>query len=208
MSDIRTKLLMGTTISAVSLMLVMAIGISSEQNNVSDASTTFGLLGHFEIMVENPDGTASYAQSDNFVTGAAKTDVAELVFLGNAIAGKYDCTRLGSGTPVVGTDGVNAAFAVTGLACGDDASGTEVCDGGGATSGTAEICTITTVHTMDSDCDPSCTITEVEIGVGTSGLNNVLSDRFAYTALDGNVIANNGAEVTTTYKVATGGTIP
>lgn len=209
MSDIRTKLLMGTTISAVSIMLVMAIGITSEQNT-GVAATAFPMMGHFEIMVVNPDGTTSYAQGDNFITGAAKIDVATAVFEGSALAGTYNCTRLGTGTPVVGVDGLNGPLATTGVKCTGDAAPTGasmVCNGLGSTAGAAEQCVATTVHVMDAgDCNP-CTISEVEIFVGTTGSPGTVGAIFAYTALTGDVVANAGAEVTTTYKIATGGTV-
>jgi len=208
MSDIRTKLLMGTTISAVSLMLVMAIGITSEQNS-GTAGTALAMMGHFEIMVVNPDGTTSYTQSDNFISGAAKTDVATAVFEGAALAGTYDCVILGTGTPIVTTDGVLTALGDTGVKCTDDVApaGAEmVCNGLGNADGTAEQCVATTKHIMDAtDCDP-CTITEAAIGVGVSGAADIVTP-FAFTALTASVVANAGAEVTTTYKIATGGIV-
>jgi len=210
MSDIHTKLLMGTTISAVSIMLVMAIGISSEQKNEASGNAVLGLLGHFEIMVVNPDGSASYVQADNFVTGAAKTDIAELLFLGNAIAGVYDCTLLGTNVAALtdASGNIGTALGTTGLACGsDDGAVPDVtCDGLGSTT-VGEICTITTEHTLGTDCDPSCVLTEVEIGTGTTG-DATLGARFAYTELDADITANFGANATVTYKVSTGGTIP
>ncbi len=116
MSDIRTKLLLGTTISAVSIMLVMAIGISSEQYTGSNAIASYGMNGHFEIMVVNPDGTTSYAQSDNFITGPAKDNTAALLLEGTAFPGGVpNCILLGTGTAVNTADGVNTALGDTGV---------------------------------------------------------------------------------------------
>jgi len=216
MSDIRTKLLMGTTISAVSIMLVMAIGITTEQNNVSAGNVAaLGLMGHFEIKVVNPDGTISYAQGDNFVNGAAKTDVARAVFFGVAaepLLGTYDCTLLGTNiaNTLPGANDILNKLGTTGLACASDPGPVPgvTCDGLGASGapGTAEKCTIVTEHTLGTDCDPSCVLTVVAIGTGAQG-DADLGSVFAFTDLDGDITANLGANATVTYIVATGGPI-
>jgi len=211
MSDIRTKLLLGTTISAVSVMLVMAIGISSEQK-VADASSTLGLLGNFQIMVQNPDGTTSYMQTDNFIAGVAKDNVAALVILGTAFpGGAPDCIKLGTGTAVDTTDGLNAPLDTTATKCSGDATinapgPSQVCNTDGTTTGAAAICTIITEHTTAGDCSPSCVISEASFGAGTSG-NQDLSNLFSYTNFGTDVTANEGAVVTTTYRIAFGGPI-
>ena len=160
---------MGTTISAVSLMLVMAIGIASVQNTGTTASTPFALMGHFEIMVENLDGTTSYVQTDNFINGLAKTNVGEALFEGVALNQPNDCTILGTGTPTNADDGITAGgiLATTGVACSDDVApnnGSINCDGlGDSVILTAENCVIVTVHTTDAaDCNP-CDIDEAAI---------------------------------------------
>ena len=200
---------MGTTISAVSLMLVMAIGVSSVQNSGTTTGTSLGIMGHFEIMVVNPDGTTSYAQSDNFITGNTKDNTAALLLEGTAFPGGVpNCIKLGTGTAVDTADGLNAPLDTTATKCVADGGGaSQACNADGTTQGAAAICTSVTEHTMAADCSPSCVISEASFGAGTSGGGNTLTDIFSYTALSATVTANTDALVTTTYKIATGGVI-
>ena len=208
MSDIRTKILMGTTISAVSLMLVMAIGVSSVQNSGTTAGTSLGLMGHFEIMVQNPDGSASYVQADNFINGAAKNNVGTALFEGVALLQPNDCIILGTGTATDASDGIATALTLTGVACSDAAipnTGSIDCnDLGDSVLTTAQQCTVVTKHVTDTDCSP-CDITNAAIGTGVTDAAALVST-FAYTVLTGGPItANEGATVTTTYRVAIAG---
>jgi len=196
-------------------MLVMAVSIGSIQNNGPSTGTTLGFLGHFEIMVENPDGSASYAQGDNFVTGEAKNAVGNTVFEGAAHTGVMDSIVLGNGTAVITEETINAILAITGVA--SDADNTGNCDNAGSTdtATTAQVCTIVTTHVIPGgDCFLTCTISEVAVGFDANGVagtqlnNQGLDNTFAFSNLATNVIANNGATVTTTYKVATGGVVP
>ena len=204
---------MGTTISAVSIMLVMAIGITSEQNNVSAGNVAaLGLQGHFEIKVVNPDGTTSYAQGDNFVNGGAKNDVASHIFTGDGLAGVYDCTLLGTNpdATLAGADDILNKLGSTGVACGSDTGPVPdvTCNAAGTSGspGAASICTITTEHTMDAaDCDP-CVLTVVAIGTGVLDATDLVAV-FAFTDLDNDITANAGANATVTYIVATGGPV-
>jgi len=211
MSDIRTKILMGTTISAVSVMLVMAVGMATVQNNVPTAGTALGLMGHFEIMVQNPDGTASYAQGDNVVVGPGKNALAGDQFDGTGAtqSGPFICTQLGTGTNDNTADDINAVLTDTAEAC--DASVTGNCAFGGTTAG-AQLgaqCTIITVATIDGiagvdandQCLLTCLLTEVRLQEAGSGTI------FAQTALGTDVVANTQAEVTVTYKIAVGGAV-
>ncbi len=207
MSDIRTKILLGTTISAVSVMLVMAVGMATVQNNVP-ANTALGLAGHFEIMVQNPDGTVSYAQGDNIVTGPGKQALANDQFDGTTPvqSGPFVCTQLGNGANDVTADDIAAALLDTAEACDPDATGN--CANVGTTAGTplGEQCTIVTVATIDGlggtdQCIPTCTLTEVRLQEAGSGTI------FAQTALDSDVVANTQATVTVTYKIAVGGPV-
>ena len=204
MSDIRTKILLGTTISAVSVMLVMAVSMASVQNNVP-GSATLGLVGHFEIMVENPDGSVSYAQGDNTVTGPGKDAIGEDAFEVNAF-GPFICTTLGTGANVAAADDIAGALTNTGLACDAVVAGN--CDDAGTFALTvANVCTIETEATLDDgvggdECNPTCTLTEVKL------VNAAETAVFAQTALSTDVVANTGAKVTVIYKVAVGGVIP
>jgi len=211
MSDIRTKILMGTTISAVSVMLVMAVGMATVQNNVPTAGTALGLAGHFEIMVENPDGSASYAQGDNVVTGPGKNALAEDQFDGSGAGqdGPYICTELGIGTNDPTADDINSVLTDTAEACDPDANGN--CTFGGTTAGIqlGAQCSIVTEATIDGilgvdgndQCLLTCNLTEVRLQAAGGGTI------FAHTGLDSDVVANTQATVTVTYKIAVGGAV-
>jgi len=196
-------MLLGTTISAVSVMLVMAVSLSGAQTSVPTAAT-LGLVGHFEIMVTNPDGTVSYAQGDNTVTGPGKDDIGNDGFTLLTRVGPWICTALGTGTNVAAADDIAGELTNTNLAC--DASPS--CDDEGTFAATvANVCTIVTTATLDNgggtdECDPTCLLTEVKL------VNAGETSTFAQTALATDITANIGAAVEVTYKVAVGGTIP
>ena len=168
-------------------------------------------MGHFEIMVENPDGTVSYAQGDNVVVGAGKNALAGDQFDGTGAtqSGPFICTELGTGTNDPTADDIDAVLTDTDEACDADVTGN--CSFGGTTAG-AQLgaqCSIVTVATIDDtggidgndQCLLTCTLTEVRLQEAGSGTV------FAHTALDSSVVANTQAEVTTTYKIAVGGPV-
>ena len=205
MSDNREKLLLGTTITVVSLMLVMAVSLGAVQNNGPSASTTLGLMGHFEIMVENPDGTVYYAQTDNTVTAAGKNKAGDDLFGVDARTGPFLCTQLGTGANNVASATITTALTDTKVACDALPVGSDA--GANGPAGAAQVHTITTAAVIDDDvgvdqCVPSCLLTEVVLG------NAAIANVFSHTALSTSVVVNTGATVTTVYKVATGGVIP
>jgi len=207
MSDIRTKIILGTTISAVSVMLVMAVSIGAVQNNVS-APATLGLVGHFEIMVENPDGTVYYVQGDNTVTGPGKDGIGTDAFSDGA-NGPWLCMQLGIGPNVAAADAIFSPLTDTDQAC--DATPAGNCDQAGTFGPTvANVCTIVATATIDDtggvdandQCIPNCTLVEVQLE------NAAGTNVFAQTALSDDVIVNTQADVTVTYVIGVGGTIP
>ena len=199
MSDIRTKILLGTTISAVSVMLVMAVGMASVQANTP--TETLGLAGHFEVVVNNPDGTTYYSQGDNVVVGAGKQAVGDELFDGTAVtsAGQFLCTILGTGTFSATGENLAGALGNTLVACDGDASGN--CNNAGSAT-TSEVCTIVTSAIIDDDtgtdeCSPACELTEVRLEVSGGTV-------FSQTALATNVFASTDATVVTTYTMTIG----
>jgi len=209
MSDIRTKLLMGTTISAVSVMLVMAVSMGAVQTNVP-ANSAFALAGHFEIMVENPDGSVAYVQGDNTITGPGKDTLAQNQFDGTTASGPYICTQLGTGTNVALADDIATALTNTLAVCDLLVGGANLNCGTEGTFGTLGTqCTIITIATIDGiggvdgsdECIPTCTLTEVRLEEASSGTI------FAQTGLDVDIVANTQATVTVTYKIAVGGAV-
>ena len=73
MSDIRTKLLLGTSISSVTIMLFMAAGFATNTTELFTTELILPLNGHVTVMAVNPDGTVSYAQGDNFILDPVRT---------------------------------------------------------------------------------------------------------------------------------------
>ena len=114
MSDIRTKLLLGTTITSVSLMLVMAVSLGTVQNNPT-ATSALGVMGHFEIIVQNPDGSAYYAQGDNVVTAAGKNAAGDRLFDTAGLV--FNCIMLGNGTNSDAAATITAVLVNTGVDC-------------------------------------------------------------------------------------------
>jgi len=198
MSDIRTKILLGTTISAVSVMLVMAVGMASIQTNTP--AETLGLVGHFAVVVNNPDGSAYYSQGDNTVVGAGKLAVGDDLFDGSDAneQGQFVCTRLGIGNPnVAAAEDIATLLTNTNEACDVSASGN--CNNAG-TNAVSEVCTIETQATIDdggggNQCTPACELTEVRLQVTGNGLI------FSQTGLSTNVFASTTATVDVTYTI-------
>ncbi len=63
MSDIRTRILLGTSISAITIMFVMAAGLSTVTSEASVNDKSFGLNGHVTIMAVNPELGRSAVQA-------------------------------------------------------------------------------------------------------------------------------------------------
>ena len=111
MSDIRTKLLLGTSIGAVTMMLFMVSGFIT--TNDSTATTqSFPMFGHVEVLAVHPDGSASYSQGDNLILGEGKDRAGSYLYDGvGAAAGPFVCIGMGdSGAVNESDDGLTAAM--------------------------------------------------------------------------------------------------
>ncbi len=117
MSDIRTKLLLGTSIGALAMMFVMAAGVGNFNTSIVD---THSIMGHVTVMAVHPDGSMSYAQADNEILDAGN-DLALLRLFDNGAAGDvFDCIRIGNSTAVVTSDvGLTSPLATNSIACDD-----------------------------------------------------------------------------------------
>jgi len=197
MSDIRTKLLFGTTIASVSLMLVMAVSLGAVQINEPEANTSLVVMGHWTVMAVNPDGTTSYSQSDNVVTAAGKNLAGDRLFDAASGQGVFNCIQLGNGTNDNTEATINAALTDTAALCDGTGVGADAAQNG---VGDPQVTTLeVTITITGTDCPFTCTLTEAALGDSVA-MTNV----FAHTALDSSVVVNDGADVTVTYIVSTG----
>ena len=165
MSDIRTKLLLGTSISAVAMMFVMASGVDIFANDTSASETSFPIIGHVTVLAVNPDGSTSYIQTDNALLGGGKTLAAIQLFDGGtggaALAEAFNCIALGNdGTVDVTTAVLTNPLTNTPAAC--DTNGLDVTQAGGNGGGNAEIIELIVPFTIGAG--DAGAITEVVLG--------------------------------------------
>lgn len=178
MSDIRTKLLLGTTISAVTIMFVMASGVNIFANDTSVSEMSFPIIGHVTVLAVNPDGSTSYIQTDNALLGAGKTLAAIQLFDGSAsgaaLGEAFNCIALGNdGSVDVTTSTLTDPLTNTPAAC--DTDGIDQTQAGVDGGGNAEIIELEipfTIGTGDAGL-----VTEVILGqaANTQQLTGVLS---------------------------------
>ena len=114
MSDIRTKLLLGTTIGALAMIFVMAAGVDSLKTNVSVVESNVPvLLGHVTVTAVHADGSMSYVQTDNVIQNLGRDAALLHLISGTDAGGEFDCMKIGTGdgsgvgiaTPMVTTNG-------------------------------------------------------------------------------------------------------
>jgi len=200
MSDIRTKLLLGTSITAVALMLALVSGMGLSTSEMSVSETDYKLLGHATVMAVNPDGITSYSQSDNIILTIGR-DAAALRLFGTAPAGTapFVCIQLGDGAgPVVAdTDaGNDSALTNTFVEC-DQTSGESLAAATGAAN-EFKIVAIITINAADAPTD----ITEVALGNGTDGTTG-FTGALSHFALATAIPVVDGTVVTVTYTMST-----
>ena len=148
MSDIRTKLLLGTSIGALAMIFVMAAGVDAFDTKTSTASQSGVLNGHVTVMAIHPDGTTSYSQADNaiVVTGL---DAAAAQLFGAAQSDAFECINIGEGNIAGNAADIDVPLGVTGLTCDVDG----ILDLAG--NGVVEIDAVFTI--VDNDVTPNIT---------------------------------------------------
>jgi len=107
MSDIRTKLLLGTTLSALAMIFVMAVGVDAFDTKTTTATQPVGLNGHLTVWVVHPDGSMSYSQGDNAIS-TSDQGIRQLID-GAFTSDPFNCMDIGSGAGNAG--GINTALA-------------------------------------------------------------------------------------------------
>jgi len=145
MSDIRTKLLLGTSIGALAMMFVMAAGVDAFDNKTATAVQSGSIMGHVTVMAIHPDGSAQYAQADNTIIQGPVLTQAILNMLDPGFTqDTFNCIQIGDGTNA--GVGINSAL---------NGGAVHVCDTNGVTvNGDGDV-TVTTAHTIvDDDVTP------------------------------------------------------
>lgn len=201
MSDIRTKILLGTTISAVSVMLVFAVSFAAIQTNSPTANSALGVMGHLTVTVTNPDGSMHYAQGDNTLVGAAKKTAAQTLFDASVAATTFTCMQLGNGTFSAASDGnttplLNSLVGCDGTA--DTSSRAGLTDGAGY-----NLQLETDIITVGEDCSLTCLITEAALGE-TGSVDSTLNNPLSHVDIV-DITVSNGASVNLKYNMTTGG---
>jgi len=210
MSDIQTKLLLGTSIGAVAMIFVMAAGSDAFQSNTS-ATDTGLIMGHVTVMAVHPDGSTSYSQSDNLILDAGRQEAFKQLFDGTRadVAGEFDCMRLGNATtPVLATAGLTSVLPTLPISCDDDntpSNAAFVNDCTGASSTSADLVTVFDAITgTDVNTDGANLLTESLLmqRTGTSPEGGLVDTTILSHALLGTPVSIVlGTVVTLTYTM-------
>ena len=204
MSDIRTKLLLGTTVGALAMIFVMAAGFNVLNTETGIAAQSGKLNGHVTLMAVNPDGSMSYAQGDNIIIDTGKTFASQQLFDVNqaSVADVFECIVMGSGTEAAdGADTIGVALVTTGQACvSTAAAGSSVLVVAPVNTDDPATTTITVVFPalvltdLITIADTSVTITEVV-------LENAGGQDLSSIGLDADVVGVLGTVVTIEYEM-------
>jgi len=212
MSDIRTKLLLGTSIGALAMIFVMAVGVDAFKTTTTMESPM--LLGHATIMAVNPDGSVSYAQSDNLIMDAGSlVGVGQLFNPANvATNAVFNCMELGTGGIAADAEagGPSTPLGALGQECSDSTAcvATGSCsvtdsDIAGQGTGAQSIIVVEFGQLVQNDMNlpalctnPACTSVEID-EVVLENLANTQISSLGLTPVGGVV----GTVVTVTYTV-------
>jgi len=198
MSDIRTKLLLGTSIGALAMIFVMAAGVDPLKANVSVVETsTPMLMGHVTAVAVHTDGSMSYVQGDNAIVNIGRDAALLQLFASDTADDRFECVRIGTGdgsgddieTPMV----VTSAKACDGDGILDNiktaATNTNVAEG----EISAEFPGLSANDLLDNSAT-SVTITEAV-------LENNAGVELSHVLLGQSITGNLGTVITITYTM-------
>ena len=196
MSDIRTKLLLGTSIGALAMIFVMAVGFDTFDTKTGIAVQGTVLNGHITAIAIHPDGSMSYSQGDNAIVAAGLDNAATQLFdPAVSVAGNvFDCISIGTGT-LIG-NGADIHIPMVNVL-----TAAQSCGGGsvlvaGAPVGDIAITAVFTMLATDLLDNGATTVTVTEATLEDSG-GTVLSK----VDLAAGVTGNLGTEITITYTM-------
>lgn len=200
MSDIRTKLLLGTSIATVAMMFALVSGMGISTNDTSVSETSYQLMGHVAVMSVNPDGTVLYTQGDNAVQDGGK-DVAGATLFDFGGAGlTFSCIQLGdSGAVAVGTSDtvLTQKLATQTILC--DANSPVTTNAANPAGAKSDIEVQFTIVAADAPT----TITEVALCTGTTA-TTVCANMLSHFELAVPIPVVTDTQVTVTYTMTTG----
>jgi len=194
MSDIRTKLLLGTSIGALAMIFVMAAGVDAFDTNTGTAVQGTMLNGHITAIAIHPDGSMSYSQGDNAIQDTGLDPAASQLFdSATALAANvFDCIRIGTGNIAGNANDIHIAMVTTSAqVCGE---GSTLVAGGDP--GDIAITADFTMAAGDLLDNGATTVTVTEAVLEDSG-GNVLSK----VDLAAGVTGNLGTTITITYTM-------
>jgi len=201
MSDIRTKILLGTTLGAFAMIFVMAAGVDAFNTNTSVASNGYTVNAHVTMMAVHPDGSVSYSQGDNLSQDLGKDVALKALFdeSSQSLTVFFDCIRIGDeGTPTLTGPAVNPMNAAATAAAACDADGT---------LGNIELSSAGTVGEASGDLVASFTmlagdLTDGSVTITEASLENAGAVVISHVALGTAVTANLDTVVTVTYTMS------
>jgi len=205
MSDIRTKLLLGTTVGALAMIFVMAAGFNVLNTETGIAAQTGKLNGHVTLMAVHPDGSMSYAQGDNVIIDTGKVFASQQLFdVGQAsVADVFECIVMGTGAEATdGAGGMGTELATTKQSCVTTAAaGSSVTVTAGAATDDPASTDIVVVFPALAQTDlipaqagSSVTITEVV-------LERLDGQDLSSVGLTADIVAVEGTVITITYTM-------
>ncbi len=210
MSDIRTKILLGTTIGAVTMMFVMASGFDFSSDAIT-AELQLPINGHGTLMAIHPDGSVSYAQGDNFIFGSGKDKAGNRLYDSTVGApAAFTCIGMGdSGAVTEANQFINGPLTATNVACDTDGPDANFAGVDGAASAGNKV-DVKVVMPAIGAGDGTTTITNVGLSnAGDAALAGNAATAFSlgmisHIDLAVNVDVVEGTVVTVTYTMETG----
>jgi len=186
MSDIRTKLLLGTTLASIAMIFVMAAGVDAFDTKATTAIQASGMNGHVTVMAVHPDGSISYSQGDNAIIAGTLSIAQTQLHDGDtaSAAGAFECINIGTGDGTTGDD--VTPLTTTGQGC--DVDGFNITN-----VGVGEIEVAFTIVLTDLTAG-TVTITEAT-------LENAANDILSHVALATPVPAVENTVVTVIYTM-------
>lgn len=198
----RTKYLIGTTITSVVLMAATMVWAFPIMNQAIDGNGQFNMLGHVTLMAEHPDGTIDYIQGDNLIVDVGETAAALALWADTDGVG-WNCIGLGKdAAPAVADNEVDVdTVAATARICADDGGGGDSVTVSQASTGALNDKTdIVVVFTIDAG-DNTAIISEVGLfNASGAGAGTMMS----HFVLATGVTVSTNTVLTVTYTMETG----
>jgi len=188
MSDIRTKLLLGTSIGALAMIFVMAAGVDAFDTKATTAIQAAGINGHVTVMAVHPDGSVSYSQGDNQIV-AGGLDAAAARLFGTTV-NPFDCINSGEGN--IAGDGADIDIPLTTTTKTCDGDGVDDLAGDGVVNVVVEFAAL-----VNNDVSPATTGTATITEATLEDANDVVLSKVNITPVNAVV----GTVITITYTM-------